>query len=136
PGVHILCAPLPIADRLLHLPSHKRLENLFSSTLLNTTVKSLKEEKNGIRVTLDGPDVKEKEQLFDRVLMSVGRRPNSEIPGLDKTKAKVNAKGFIEINEQRQTADSAIYAIGDVACEPILAHKAMHEHRTADEAIP
>ena len=67
--------------------------------------------------------------------MSVGRRPNSEIPGLDKTKVKVNAKGFIEINGQRQTADPAIYAIGDVAGEPMLAHKAMHEGRTAVEAI-
>ena len=73
------------------------------------------------------PNVKEKEQVFDRVLMSVGRRPNSEIPGLDKTKVKVNQKGFIEINGQRQTADPTIYAIGDVAGEPMLAHKAMHE---------
>jgi dihydrolipoamide dehydrogenase len=67
--------------------------------------------------------------------MSVGRRPNSEIPGLDKTKVKVNQKGFIEINEQRQTAEPTIYAIGDVAGEPMLAHKAMHEGRTAVEAI-
>ncbi len=103
--------------------------------MLNTTVKSLKDEKTGIRVTLEGPDVKENEQVFDRVLMSVGRRPNSEIPGLDKTKVKVNAKGFIEINEQRQTADPTIYAIGDVAGEPMLAHKAMHEGRCAVEAI-
>jgi dihydrolipoamide dehydrogenase len=115
---------LPGADRDLVLPLHKRLEKLFSAILLNTTVKSLKDEKTGIRATLDGPNVKEKEQVFDRVLMSVGRKPNSEIPGLDKTKVKVNAKGFIEINEQRQTADPTIYAIGDVAGEPMLAHKA------------
>src|ERR1700751_5031049 len=133
--VEMLSGLLPGADRDLVLPLHKRLEKLFASILLNTTVKSLKEEKNGIRVTLEGPDVKEKEQVFDRVLMSVGRRPNSEIPGLDKPKVKVNAKGFIEINEQRQTADPTIYAIGDVAGEPMLAHKAMHEGRTAVEAI-
>ena len=133
--VEMLSGILPGADRDLVLPLHKRLEKLFSAILLNTTVKSLKEEKNGIRVALEGPDVTEKEQVFDRVLMSVGRRPNSEIPGLDKTQAKVNAKGFIEINEQRRTADPSIYAIGDVAGEPMLAHKAMHEGRTAVEAI-
>ncbi|HVM92262.1 MAG TPA: dihydrolipoyl dehydrogenase [Terriglobales bacterium] len=133
--VEMMPGLLPGADRDLVLPLHKRLERLFSSIMLNTTVKSLKDEKTGIRVTLEGPDVKEKEQVFERVLMSVGRRPNSEIPGLDKTQVKVNAKGFIEINEQRQTADPSIYAIGDVAGEPMLAHKAMHEGRTAVEAI-
>jgi dihydrolipoamide dehydrogenase len=133
--VEMLPGLLPGADRDLVLPLHKRLEKLFASILLNTTVKSLKEEKNGIRVTLEGPNVKEKEQVFDRVLMSVGRRPNSEISGLDKTKVVVNKKGFIEINGQRQTAEPTIYAIGDVAGEPMLAHKAMHEGRTAVEAI-
>ena len=56
--------------------------------MLNTTVKSLKEDKNGIQATFEGADVKEKEQVFDRVLMSVGRKPNSEIPGLDKTQGE------------------------------------------------
>ncbi|MGD0467973.1 MAG: dihydrolipoyl dehydrogenase [Terriglobales bacterium] len=133
--VEMMPGLLPGADRDLVLPLHKRLEKLFSAILLNTTVKSLKDEKTGIRVTLEGSNVKEKEQVFDRVLMSVGRRPNSEIPGLDQTKVKVNQKGFIEINEQRQTADPMIYAIGDVAGEPMLAHKAMYEGRTAVEAI-
>src|ERR1700721_2793761 len=98
--VEMLSGLLPGADRDLVLPLHKRLEKLFAAILLTTTVKSLKEEKNGIRVTLEGPNVKEKEQVFDRVLMSVGRRPNSEIAGLDKTKVTVNQKGFIEINLQ------------------------------------
>src|SRR5215472_2676089 len=133
--VEMMPGLLPGADRDLVLPLHKRLEKLFASILLNTTVKALKDEKTGIRVTLEGPDVKEKEPVFERVLMSVGRRPNSEIAGLDKTKVKVNKKGFIEINEQRQTADPSIYAIGDVAGEPMLAHKAMHEGRTSVEAI-
>ncbi len=133
--VEMMPGLLPGADRDLVLPLHRRLEKLFSSILLNTTVKSLKDEKNGIRVTFDGPDLKEKEQVFERVLMSVGRRPNSEIPGLDKTKVKANAKGFIEVNEQRQTEEPTVYAIGDVAGEPMLAHKAMHEGRTAVEAI-
>ena len=133
--VEMMPGLLPGADRDLVLPLHKRLEKRFAAILLNTTVKSLKDEKTGIRVTLEGPDVTEKEQVFERVLMSVGRRPNSEIPGLDKTKVKVNAKGFIEINEQGQTAEPTVYAIGDVAGEPMLAHKAMHQGRTTVEAI-
>src|SRR5271167_3869988 len=88
--VEMMSGLLPGADRDLVLPLHKRLEKLFDTILLNTTVKSIKDEKTGIRVTLEGPNVKEKEQVqvFDRVLMSVGRRPNSEIPGLDQTKVK------------------------------------------------
>ena len=73
--VEILSGLLPGADRDLVLPLHKRLEKAFEGILLNTTVKSLKEEKNGIRATFEGKDVKEKEKVFDRVLVSVGRRP-------------------------------------------------------------
>src|SRR6202142_878648 len=106
--VEMMPGRLPGADRDLVLPLHKRLEKLFAAILLNTTVSSLKDDKTGIRVTLEGSAVKEKTQVFDRVLMSVGRRPNSEIAGLDKTNVKVNAKGFIEINGQRQTAEPTI----------------------------
>jgi dihydrolipoamide dehydrogenase len=133
--VEMLPGLLPGADRDLVLPLHKRLEKAFDSIMLNTTVAGVKEESNGIRVTFAGPDVKEKERVFDKVLVSVGRKPNSEIPGLGKTQVQVNAKGFININAQRQTDDPAIYAIGDVAGEPMLAHKASHEGRTAIEAI-
>ncbi|HEX3322896.1 MAG TPA: dihydrolipoyl dehydrogenase [Terriglobales bacterium] len=133
--VEMLSGILPGADRDLVLPLHKRMEKLVSAIMVNTTVKSLKEDKNGIKATFEGADVKEKEQIFDRVLMSVGRKPNSEIPGLDKTKVKVNPRGFIQVNEQLQTDDPAIYAIGDVVGEPMLAHKATHEGRTAAEAI-
>jgi dihydrolipoamide dehydrogenase len=133
--VEMLPGLLPGADRDLVLPLHKRLEKAFDSIMLNTTVAGVKEEANGIRVTFDGPDVKEKERIFDKVLVSVGRKPNSEIPGLDKTQVQLDAKGFIKINPQRQTDDPAIYAIGDVAGEPMLAHKASHEGRTAIEAI-
>src|SRR5581483_8630992 len=73
--------------------------------------------------------------VFDRVLVSVGRKPNSEIPGLEKTQVKVGQRGFIQVNKQLQTDDPTIYAIGDVVGEPMLAHKASHEGRTAVEAI-
>lgn len=126
---------LPGADRDLVLPLHKRLEKLFEAILLNTTVASLKEEKNGIRATFEGKAVKEREKVFDKVLVSVGRKPNSEIGGLDKTRVKVGARGFIQVNKQLQTDDPAIFAIGDVVGEPMLAHKATHEGRTAVEVI-
>ncbi len=135
--VEMLPGLLPGADRDLVLPLHKRLEKLFAAILLNTTVSSLKEEGNGIRATFEGATLHEnaREQIFDRVLISVGRKPNSEIPGLETTQVQVGARGFIEVNKQLQTADPSIYAIGDVVGEPMLAHKAMHEGRTAVEAI-
>jgi dihydrolipoyl dehydrogenase len=133
--VEMLPGLLPGADRDLVLPLHKRMEKIFDAILLNTTVSAVKEESNGIRVTFDGPDVKEREKVFDKVLVSVGRKPNSEVPGIEKTQVKVNPRGFIQVNKQLQTDDPAIYAIGDVVGEPMLAHKAMHEGRTAAEGI-
>jgi dihydrolipoamide dehydrogenase len=97
----------------------------------------MKAEKKGIRVTFDGEGITDdkKEQLFDRVLVSVGRRPNAKIPGLDSTRVKVNDKGFIEVDEQLRTDEPSIFAIGDVVGEPMLAHKASHEGRVAVEVI-
>lgn len=133
--VEMMSGLLPGADRDLVLPLHKRMQKEFASIMLNTTVKGVKEEADGVRVTFDGADVQEKEQVFEKVLVSVGRRPNSQIGGLEKTQVKVGPKGFIEVNKQLQTADPNIYAIGDVVGEPMLAHKASHEGRTAVEHI-
>jgi len=131
---------LPGADRDLVLPLHKRLEKIFVSILLNTTVAAMKEDKGGIRVSFETKETQQaasvqKEQTFDKVLVSVGRKPNSEIEGLENTKVEVGPRGFIQVNQQLQTADPSIYAIGDVVGEPMLAHKASHEGRTAVEAI-
>jgi len=134
-AVEMLAGLLPGADRDLVLPLHKRLEKMFDGILLNTTVKSVKDEGSGIRAVFEGPDVKEPEKVFDRVLVSVGRKPNSEIPGLGNTRVQVGERGFLQVNKQLQTADPSIYAIGDVVGEPMLAHKASHEGRTAVEAI-
>ena len=133
--VEMLPGLLPGADRDLVLPLHKRMEKIFASIMLNTTVAAVKEDTHGIRVSFNGPEVKEREQVFDKVLVSVGRKPNSEIAGLDKTQVRIAPKGFIQVNKQLQTDDPAIYAIGDVVGEPMLAHKAAHEGRTAIEAI-
>ncbi len=85
-------------------------------------------------MTLDGGG-EQRELTFDRVLVSIGRRPNSAIPGLDRTRVEVDRRGFITVDESRRTKEPSIYAIGDVAGEPMLAHKASHEGRTAVDAI-
>ncbi len=126
---------LPGADRDLVTILAKRLEKTFESIMLNTKVADVKETEKGIRVKFEGQGAASQEQTFEKVLVSVGRKPNSQIAGLDRTKAAVNARGFIQVNLQRQTSDPSIYAIGDVAGEPLLAHKASHEGRTAVEAI-
>ena len=128
---------LPGADRDLVSILARRIEATFEAVLLNTRVVSLKDGKKGVTVTLEGklPEGSAAERTFDRVLVSVGRRPNSAVPGLDRTKVAVNARGFIEVNEARATAEPSIYAIGDVVGEPMLAHKASHEARVAVDAL-
>ena len=133
--VEMTAGLLPGADRDLVLPLHKRLEKSFASILLNTTVTAVEEEAKGIRVSFDGKDVKEREKVFDKVLVSVGRKPNSEIPGLERAQVRLGQRGFVQVNKHLQTDDPAIYAIGDVVGEPMLAHKASHEGRTAVEHI-
>lgn len=133
--VEMLPGLLPGADRDLVAPLHKRLVKMFDTILLNTTVASIKDEGNGVRASFEGPEVKEREKVFDRVLVSVGRKPNSGIPGLENTAVKIGERGFIQVNKQLQTDDRSVYAIGDVVGEPMLAHKASHEGRTAVEAI-
>jgi dihydrolipoamide dehydrogenase len=125
---------LPGADRDLVGVLEKRIKGLFAEVMLSTKVVEAAEEPDGIRVTFDG-GAGRKEQVFDRVLVSVGRRPNSAIPGLETTRVRLDAKGFIETDGQRRTAEPTLFAIGDVAGEPMLAHKASHEARVAVEAI-
>src|SRR6201997_1749173 len=98
--VEMLPGLLPGADRDLVLPLHKKLEKLFEGILLNTTVTSVKDEGNSIRATLKAQDGNQQEKVFDRVLVSVGRKPNSEIAGLEKTKVQIGPRGFIQINQQ------------------------------------
>jgi dihydrolipoamide dehydrogenase len=125
---------LPGADRDLVDVLAKRIAQDLKSVLLNTRVVAMKPESNGIRVTFDGAGGTQ-DQVFDRVLVSVGRRPNASVPGLDRTRVKVNDRGFIEVDEQLRTAEPSIFAIGDVVGEPMLAHKASHEGRVAVEVI-
>jgi dihydrolipoamide dehydrogenase len=128
---------LPGADRDLVQVLHKRLEKLFASIMVSTKVTKVSEDAKGIKVSFEGSGIGDRgsEQVFDRVLVAVGRRPNSKIPGLEATKVKVSDNGFIETDGQRRTAEPSIFAIGDVAGEPMLAHKASHEGRIPIDAI-
>jgi len=126
---------LPGVDRELVRPLHDRLGKLFDKIYLGTKVVKLDETKKGIKATLEGEEVKEREPVFDRVLVAVGRRPNSRGLGLENTKVQVDEKGFVRVDERRRTTEEHIYAIGDVAGEPMLAHKASHEGKVAVEAI-
>ncbi|HTI44290.1 MAG TPA: dihydrolipoyl dehydrogenase [Vicinamibacterales bacterium] len=124
---------LPGADRDLVNVLQKRLDKLFTRIMVNTKVVKVADGGRGIEVTLEGDT--SGQQLFDRVLVAVGRRPNSKIPGLEKTAVKIDQRGFIETDAQRRTSEPTMFAIGDVAGEPMLAHKASHEARVAVEAI-
>ena len=126
---------LPGADRDLVTVLQKRIDATFEAVLLNTKVVGLKEEAAGLRVTFEDSDLQRRDQVFDKVLVAVGRKPNSAIPGLQNTRVQVDARGFIKVDASRRTAEPTLYAIGDVAGEPMLAHKASHEGRAAVEAI-
>ena len=125
---------LPGADRDLVKPLAQRIDKTFAKVMLSTKVTGMVAAKSGIAVTFDG-DGAPASETYDYVLVSIGRRPNSKIDGLGTTGVKVDSKGFIETDGQRRTAEPTMFAIGDVAGEPMLAHKASHEARVAIEAI-
>jgi len=126
---------LPGADRDLVKPLAKRVDAMFGGRVyLNTKVGSVAEVDGQVEVTFEGPG-KFGHERFDRVLVSVGRRPVTRGLGLENTKVEVNNRGFIVCDHQQRTADPNIFAIGDVAGDPMLAHKATHEGRVAAEVI-
>jgi dihydrolipoamide dehydrogenase len=126
---------LPGADRDLVEILTKRIGKTMRAVLLDTKVAAMKEESSGIRVMLDGTGLQDAERLFDAVLVSIGRRPNSDIPGLGRTAVQLDGRGFIVVDGQRRTHEPSIFAIGDVVGEPMLAHKASHEGRLAVEIV-
>jgi dihydrolipoamide dehydrogenase len=132
--VELTSGLLPGADRDLVKPLHQRLEKMCDAIYLETKVASLAEAGSQIEVNLEGPKGEQKRK-FDRVLVSVGRRPNSDGLGLENTQVRVTRRGFVEVDAQRRTNDEHILAIGDVAGEPMLAHKATHEGKVAVEAL-
>jgi dihydrolipoamide dehydrogenase len=125
---------LPGADRDLVKPLEARVRERFHAVHLGTKVVSLAEDGDKVAVEMDGPEMKGK-HYYDRVLISIGRRPVSSGLGLENTKAVVNSRGFIEVDHKQRTADPHLFAIGDVAGDPMLAHKAAHEGKIAAEVI-
>jgi dihydrolipoamide dehydrogenase len=150
--VEMTAGLLPGADRDLVEVLARRVNRTMKAVLLDTRVVQMKKESGGIRVVFEGDGVAGeqaggrtggkagepaggREQLFDRVLVAVGRRPNSKIPGLDGTRVRVSERGFILVDDQMRTDEPSIFAIGDVVGEPMLAHKASHEGRVAVEVM-
>ncbi len=132
---------LPGADRDLVKVLHARLKTTFKEFFLSTKVVELEDTGKAVKVTFDRAradavaPAPPPAQSFDRVLIAVGRTPNSGGLGLENTRVKVSPRGFVEVDQARRTADEHIYAIGDVAGEPMLAHKASHEAKVAVEAV-
>ncbi|MEX2111616.1 MAG: dihydrolipoyl dehydrogenase [Pirellulales bacterium] len=125
---------LPLCDRDLVKPLQDRLKKLFAGIYLETKVTSLADKGDSIEVGFEGSDGARTES-FSRVLVSVGRRPNSAGIGLENTEVEIDEKGFVIADEFQRTADPHILAIGDVAGEPMLAHKASHQGKVAVEAL-
>ncbi len=125
---------LPGADRDLVKPLAKRLESLLANIHLGTKVVSLKEVGEQVEVEMEGPDVSGT-KTYDRVLISIGRRPVTSGIGLENTNVTVNERGFVETDDRQRTSDPHILAIGDVAGDPMLAHKASAEGKVAAEVL-
>jgi dihydrolipoamide dehydrogenase len=121
-------------DADLVRPLQQRMQRRFKAIRLDTKVEKLEARKDGIAVTVTSQGETTTE-VFDRVLVAVGRRPNSEQLGLDQTKVAISPQGFVQVDQQRRTAEPTIFAIGDVAGEPMLAHKATHEGLIAARVI-
>lgn len=133
--VEMLDSLLAGADADLVKPLAKRLEKSLAGILLKTKVTGAKEQGEELVVSFEGPDGKAFEQTFDKILVSVGRRPISKGIGLENTQIQTDKQGFIPVDLQRRTAEPNIFAIGDVAGQPMLAHKATHEGLVAVETI-
>jgi len=125
---------LPGVDADLVRPLHKKLNGVFEEIRLETKVAALADKGNSIEVTFDGNARRSVEQ-FDRVLISVGRRANSDALGLENTKVELDGQGFVTVDGQQRTADGNILAIGDVAGGAMLAHKAARQGKVAAEVL-
>jgi dihydrolipoamide dehydrogenase len=123
---------MPGCDPDLVRPLEKRLRARYEQVLLGTKVTRIEAQKDGLRVTFEGPKAPEP-QMFGRVLVAVGRAPNGRVVNAEAAGVKVNERGFIPADRQLRTNVPHIFAIGDVIGQPMLAHKAMHEAKVAAE---
>lgn len=125
---------MPGADADLVRPLEKRLRKRFAQILLGVKVKAVSAEKKGLLVTFEGESAPEP-QLFDRVLVAVGRKPNASAIDAAKSGVAIDERGFITVDKQMRSSVPHIFAIGDIVGQPMLAHKASHEGKVAAEVI-
>ncbi|MEE2945954.1 MAG: dihydrolipoyl dehydrogenase [Pseudomonadota bacterium] len=123
---------IPGADKDIVKPLHKRIEGRYEAILTKTKVTAVEATKKGMKVTMEGPDG-ETVDTFDKVLVSVGRRPNGAKINAAAAGVAVDERGFIAVDKQQRTGQPHIFAIGDVVGQPMLAHKAVHEGKVAAE---
>ena len=121
-------------DRDIVRPLQKRMDKRFEAIMLNTKVTKVEAKKEGIVVSFEGEKAPEP-QMYDRVLVSVGRKPNGQLIKAEKAGVHVDEKGFIAVDKQMRTNVNHIFAIGDIVGQPMLAHKATHEGKVAAEVI-
>jgi dihydrolipoamide dehydrogenase len=133
--VEMMPGLLPGADRDLVNILAKSLEAKMKSIMIKTKVAEMKEIEGGINVKFEGENIKESEQVFEKVLISIGRSPNARGVGLENTQVEIDKRGFIKVDSQLKTSDPNIFAIGDVVGNPMLAHKASAEGKVAVEVI-
>jgi dihydrolipoamide dehydrogenase len=133
--VEMMPGLLPGADRDLVNYLSIRIKKSFAEVMTNSKVLEMKEAKDGIRVKIQDDKGNVTDKVYDYVLMSIGRKPETRGLGLEDTKVTLTDRGWIKVDKQLRTTDPNIFAIGDIAGEPMLAHKASHEGRTAVEVI-
>jgi dihydrolipoamide dehydrogenase len=126
---------IPAADRDIVKPLTKRIEKRYEAIYLKTKVTKLEARANGLLASFEGEAAPAEPQLYDMVLMAVGRRPNGRDVGADKAGVMVNERGFIPVDRQQRTNVPHIFAIGDICGDPMLAHKATNEAKVAAEVI-
>ncbi len=126
-------------DRDLVRPLQKRMEKRFEAIMLNTKVANIEAKKDGIHVSFEGvngnTEAPKGVEVYDRVLVSIGRRPNGLNIGAENAGVAVDERGFINVDKQMRTNVPHIFAIGDIVGQPMLAHKATHEGKVAAEVI-
>jgi dihydrolipoamide dehydrogenase len=133
--VELMDQLIPGADRDIITPLHKFIAKRYQGIWLETKVVKAEAKTEGILVTFEGKNAPSQPQLFDQVLVAVGRRSNSDLIAAEKAGIEVNERGFITVDKQQRTNVPHIFAIGDVVGNPMLAHKAIPEGRVAAEVI-
>ena len=133
--VELMDQLMPGADKDMVKPLHNRIAKRYEAIMLKTKVTKIEAQKKGLLVTFEGEQAPAEPQLYDKVLMAVGRSPNGRLINAEAAGLIVNERGFIPVDKQMRTNVPHIFAIGDIVGNPMLAHKAVHEGKVAAENI-